>query len=221
MTPAVAPAQHAPIVFASQVEARERVVTLGALADVSVLPVDIRAPAAALRILKIPEDRDQIQVNEAQLRGRVAALAPALKPWLEGADNQVLIRYQRNIPVALRSRACVKMLEAVVANATPTPRSFSPAPCNGEVRKALWFDAHDKVMRARRALRVGEVLAAPATSALAGVSSGDPLVIEAKVGPVRVQRRLLALQPARPGENLFARTADGSVIAIPYPSADQ
>ncbi len=223
MAPSAAPppALDPPIPFETQVEVRDRVVTLDDLADLSRLPPEVRRQVGALPVFKMPVGREQVEASAGQLQMRVGALAPALQAWLTGPDHSVHVRYVPPKAPATTALTCVMAREAVAADAAPTPRSFMPAPCAGVITDALWFDARSGVVRARRALHPGDVLTVPPASAVAAVAPGDPLVIEATVGPVRVQRRVFALQPARPGEHLFARTSGGSVISIPYPSAGQ
>jgi hypothetical protein len=222
LVPNPAPAAETqPLPFASQVETRDRIVKLAALADLSAVPVGLRGEVEGLPVLMIPQGRAQVVVDASRLQSRVAALAPALKPWLTGQDHPVFIRYARPEAPAGPPAACVSVREPLPAGGTPTSRSFTPVPCTAAAADAFWFDARRGVVRTRQALRPGDVLRAPPKSDLAGVAAGDPLVVEARVGPVKVQRRVFALQSARPGERLFAKTADGAVISVPYPSTDQ
>ena len=214
------PPSPAALPFSPEVEVVTDLVRLSALADLSALPAALSRDVAELPVLRIPKDRDVVVVDADQLRARVAALAPELKPWLAGRnDGAIRIHYQRPALAAAREDACLKVVGPAAADTVVGFREVADAPCTESVVDGLWFDRTQGVMRARRDLKPGEILHAPPASALATVAPGDPMVLEVSVGPVKVQRRVEAVQAARPGQGLFARTADGAVISIPAPMA--
>ncbi len=215
---AVPPPLNAPLRFATEAQAHGDLVRLGALADLSVLPAALGREVADLPVLRISRDRNEIVVKAKVLRARVAALAPELKPWLAEQEGAVRIRYDRPTTDVSRPEACVKVVGAAPTDGVVSFRNVVAAPCAAGALDGLWFDRASGVMRARRALAPGEIVRSPPASALAAIAPGDSLVIEARVGPVRVQRRVEALQPARQGEGLFVRTADGAVVSIPAPT---
>jgi flagella basal body P-ring formation protein FlgA len=60
-------------------------------------------------------------------------------------------------------------------------------------------------------------------SALAGVTTadlgytvkpGDRLFLIVRIGDVRIERDVEAVQPARPGQRLFVRTREGQLISV-------
>ena len=47
------------------------------------------------------------------------------------------------------------------------------------------------------------------------MDSGDRLTLISAVGPVRVERQVVALQAGRAGGRVFVRDAEGQVVAAP------
>ena len=53
-----------------------------------------------------------------------------------------------------------------------------------------------------------------ADAAAPRVSAGDSLTLEVRVGPVKVEREVRALQSGWPGRRLFVRTPEGAVLSV-------
>ncbi len=51
------------------------------------------------------------------------------------------------------------------------------------------------------------------------VLPGDTLSLVVFSGSARIERKVEALQAARPGEHLFVRAADGDVLSVQYERA--
>jgi hypothetical protein len=217
MFPPAFAAPASPMLFAPTIAVTDRVVALGQLADLSVLPAPLREQVQGLTVLKLRRDRVGMRIPVAALNRRIGGLAPALKPWLPASEGELEVRYAGPSRSTAALAPCVRVAEEVPVDGVPTAKSFLAAPCLGAVSPALWFDRRTGVLRAARALKLGEILQAPARDIVASVAPGQSLLIEATVGPVRVQRRVEAIQPARPGQRLFARTTDGAVLSIPFP----
>jgi hypothetical protein len=47
-----------------------------------------------------------------------------------------------------------------------------------------------------------------------GIAKGAPVVVRFVAGPFQIERAATALQPAKAGERLFVRTADGEALAV-------
>ena len=48
------------------------------------------------------------------------------------------------------------------------------------------------------------------------VHPGEMLSLIVATGAVRIERRVEAMQPARPGQRLFVKSADGQVLSVRY-----
>jgi hypothetical protein len=53
-----------------------------------------------------------------------------------------------------------------------------------------------------------------------GLDKGDAVTIQIAAGPFQIERETIALQPAKPGERLFVKTADGDALAVQCAGAD-
>lgn len=83
----VAVASPTPFVFRDKVEIRGEYVTLGAVADLGVLPPELRGRAETLSLLKIqPHSRD-LSISHERLASRARSLMPALAAWLPPASS--------------------------------------------------------------------------------------------------------------------------------------
>ena len=47
------------------------------------------------------------------------------------------------------------------------------------------------------------------------IDPGEALTLVSSVGPVRIQRKVIALQPGRDGRRVFVRDEDGQVLSVP------
>lgn len=116
------------------------------------------------------------------------------------------------ISAAPQPAACMATTRAIPAGGTVSRSDFTPAACT-EAPATLRYDARLKAARAGRALEAGETVAALPGFALPAVRSGETLHVRTQIGPVVVDREVVALQPGQPGGRIFVRTADGEVFA--------
>ncbi len=59
-------------------------VTLGSVADIQNLPVELRKDAEQLKLYRLAKGQRETRLGHAQLASRARALFPALSPWLSG-----------------------------------------------------------------------------------------------------------------------------------------
>lgn len=110
------------------------------------------------------------------------------------------------------SPACVRLERPLAAGDTPTPQDLSPAPC-GEALAALVYDQASGLARARRDLAQGQILRAPPSAMLARVRKGQTLRLRALVGPVMIERQVVAVRAAPAGRPVWVRGEDGVAFA--------
>lgn len=121
--------------------------------------------------------------------------------------------------VAFESQAserCMSATRPLSAGSVPSAEDFVAANCDGRSQSAVRYDATMRTARLTRDLAPGDVIAEIPSSVMAAVSPGQKLYVNARVGPVLVQREVAALQPANPGQKLFVRAADGEVMTALY-----
>lgn len=111
---------------------------------------------------------------------------------------------------------CLAVLHPVSAGALAVRGDFADAPCDGAL-PAFRYDRAARTLRAGRDLAPGERVRGPA-SLLSVVRPGDHLALRAHVGPVVVEREVEVVEPARAGEKIIVRGADGHVFSAPAPA---
>lgn len=113
--------------------------------------------------------------------------------------------------------ACLRALRPVAEGEPATIADFAPSPCV-EADSALIYDRSQRVARVRRAVTEGDVVrGSPAV--LAAVRPRQALRLQTRIGPVTVERDVEVVRPARGGERVLVRGADGRVFAAPAPGA--
>jgi len=113
--------------------------------------------------------------------------------------------------------ACLRAVRPVAAGAIAVRADFEAAPCAG-AGSALAYDRAARVARLRRGLEAGEVVRG-SRSALSAVRPGQNLTLQARVGQVAIEREVEVVRPARAGEQVIVRGADGRAFAAPAPGA--
>lgn len=216
------------VAFRPDAQVRSRDVRLGDVADLSNLPPELRARAAELPLLHLAAGAREIRVPQSLLTERARVQMPVLARYLPNSPTgEAAIRLDtaREEPAdrtIAPGELCMMVLNPIAAGGAPRAKDLQSAPC-GEIRpaRAFSFDRTARVARAVRALRPGETVAAIPPSSLAAVRPGDAYVVTARSGPVVVQRDVVAVQAARPGQPMFVKGADGEVFAAPAPTEVQ
>jgi len=113
--------------------------------------------------------------------------------------------------------ACLRALRAVTAGEVATAADFTAAPCE-RAGAALAYDRGLRVARLRRDVAAGEVVRG-SSSMLSAVRPGQSLTLQTRIGPVTVERKVEVVRPARGGERVLVKGADGRVFAAPAPVA--
>lgn len=215
------------VVFVDSAITHGREVRLGDIADVSALPADIRARAAVLVLAHVPPHQRQLRISAARLAERARARLPLLAGYLGSDDGRVVtVRFNgpeaSAPPRAAVSADCMRVVKPIAPGAAPIAGELEQANCGpAAIKRAFGYDPINHVARAVRSLSVGEVVAAPPASSIAAVRAGDSYTLTARSGPVAVQRRVVAVQPARAGEEMFVAGDDGQVFAAPQPNSPE
>lgn len=197
------------------VEARAAVVTFGEVVDVARLPATLRATAARLPIARFPAT-GRLVMTERQAIERARAQMPALAPFFgDAGDRRVVVRPAARAAPREAPPACLRLLRPVAGGMTPTRGDVAPVACPDDPPAgAFRYDVARRTVRALRDLVEGEVVTALPAFAIAAVRPGQALYLEARIGPVTVEREVRALQATRPGGRLFVRSAEGDVFPV-------
>jgi hypothetical protein len=112
---------------------------------------------------------------------------------------------------------CLKVLAPVAAHAAPRPEAFAPVACPQPAPASVYrYDAVYASTMTARALVPGEIVRAFPEFKTRMVRPGDKLVLIGASGGVRIERDVVAIQAARPGQRLFVQASDGKLISVRY-----
>ena len=210
-----------PIVFRKAAAVSGPAIRLGDVSELAALPAPLRHRAKALVLARWPQGRAAVTIDQRDLANRARLMMPVLGYWLP-SDVRGSIELRSVRPLApsrlpAEQAGCFQVQAPVEAGAIVDIASFRRVTCgDAHPRKAFRYDQAQRSVRASRMLGVGETVTALPDQLLANVIPGMPIYLTARVGPVTIERRLEALQSARPGQNLFARTVNGEIVSVPF-----
>jgi hypothetical protein len=125
-----------------------------------------------------------------------------------------------NAALAESRAVCLISTAAIPQNSVPRSDEFSPAPCGkDEIQAAFRYDRSSGVSRLARDLAAGDVVERFPEYGADMVLPGQHLKLVVKIGNVRVERQVEALQRARPGERLFVEGGDGQILSVRFESS--
>jgi hypothetical protein len=120
----------------------------------------------------------------------------------------------------LHPAQCLAALKPLPAHAIPADAAFRQVDCPASgVGRAFAYDAVASVSRVSHAIAAGDIVARYPEFGARMVLPGDTLSLVVVSGSTRIERKVEALQAARPGERLFVRAADGDVLSVQYERA--
>lgn len=115
------------------------------------------------------------------------------------------------------AQTCLRTLQAEHQDSIPQSSAFEPVRCDGSrVMAAFRYDRSLGATKIARDLAVGEVVETYPEYGGRIVLPGQVLTLVVDRGIVRVERDVTALQEARPGQNLFVRSADGEILSVRF-----
>ena len=196
-------------------------IVLGEVADLSRLPRALHDRAADLVIASFRPTQTTMALPARRIALRARALMPALAPWFPDAPGQPVEIHRSVRPTETKSTApaCQRLTRFVPSGSPAAARDLEPVACDGEHRETPWrYEPGLRAARMLRDLHPGEIIAAIPAFALARVRPGERLFVSSRLGAVRVEREVRAVQPGHAGGWLFVRSADGAVFPAPTPS---
>lgn len=209
---AAGPPPAAMLVEADEILLTPREVRLGDLVRApggAALDADLAGRVVAV----VPRGQQSLTLPRAALAGLLRRAAPGLR--LAGPDRPgaILLRLAP-APGARDGRGCLALVAAVPRGAPIAAGEAETVACDPARRAApLAFDARAGLVRAAGDLPAGAYLGRLALGPRPAVVRGARLTLVAAVGPVRIEREVIALQDGRSDRRLFVRDGDGQVFA--------
>lgn len=117
---------------------------------------------------------------------------------------------------------CLRALAPFAVGDVADAAKFEPADCVGENASPTFrYDVSAHLARLARPVAAGEIVPAYPQYDARAVHAGGKLHLVILAGPVRVEREVEAIQPAKPGQRLFVRAGDGAILSVTYAGAGQ
>jgi hypothetical protein len=193
------------LVPAGEIELTDRSVRIG---DV-VRRGDLDAALAERTIATLPPGRDSVTIERSALAGLLRRAVPGFR--VESADEGTVAL--RAAAAERADRRCLELINPVAAGAIIDAEDVVAIECrDGEGAVGIAYDRIAAAPRAAADLAAGHYLGRVVLGPAGGADAGAALTLASTIGPVRIERRVVALQPARQGGRLFVRTEDGEVL---------
>ena len=169
-----------------------------------------RQRIGALVIARLPHGVRAITFSHEAVAGLVRRAAPGLQPRLSRGE----MRFIDQSAVVRRRSACTELTRSVAKGGTLSPQDLVSSDCVSADNAGLRFEPHNNIVRASRNLNAGEKLGRLVVQPPPEVEAGSELTMVTRAGPVRIERRVVALQTGRSGRRLFVRDRDGNVTGV-------
>lgn len=190
----------------------ERTIRLNDIVALDCLSAPDRERLGALSIARLPHGRERMTLHADALDNLVARRAP----MLGHIETDPARRFTFQAP-AQRGAAssCFAAAADIAEGAALASRDLVESPCAPATASALAFDTRTGLTHATREIDAGEIVGRVGGFREPAIVKGQTLNIETRVGPVRIERRVTALQTAAEGEPFFVKGANGEVLVAP------
>ena len=112
---------------------------------------------------------------------------------------------------------CLQALAPLAQGAIPRSEQFAIVACPpARADAAFHDDSASHATTLARAIAPGEIVAAYPEYGVDMIHPGQSLRLVVVAGAARIERQVEALQPARPGQRLFVKGADGEILSVRY-----
>jgi hypothetical protein len=139
---------------------------------------------------------------------------------LAGAPQHAFATLAKDVVVAREAvpvtAGCLKALAPLDADSVPDSDKFEQADCTGKTEAAFRYDQVGGFTRAVRAISAGQIVPAYPEFSFDMVRPGQTLHLVVVTGATRVQRQVVAMQSARPGQRLFVKSSDGQILSVRF-----
>jgi hypothetical protein len=193
---------------------------LADVADLTTLPVHLCARASELVLARFALRDRSFGVRDSDIIAKAKARLPDLAPWLplpSGKVIRVSIQTQRaESGSAANDKGCVRAVRPIAAGAVPSRDDFDLVPCEAASPRSFRYEASLRTVRTVRAVAEGEVVRPWPDFGSDRIAAGQSLTLKAFIGPVSVEREVVAAQSALPGQHVFVRNSDGAVQSVRY-----
>ncbi|WP_444854797.1 flagella basal body P-ring formation protein FlgA [Sphingosinicella sp.] len=190
----------------------DRRVRLGDVAQVSGTE---RASEFESRVIAmLPAARRSVTLQRAALADLIRRAVPGLA--VRGGPDALVIRRDRQL-LQSADAGCFVLTSPVASGAMLRSSDLTATPCTGrgDDGALVRVDRAAGALRAAQSLPGGAYLGRLTLPSPPDVERGQALTVVSAVGPVRIERQVIALQNGRDGRRAFVRDAEGQIFAAP------
>jgi hypothetical protein len=190
----------------------ERTIRLGDVARAGDLSAASWAILAERPIARIPRNRTSFTISREGVAALVRRTIPGLA--LDGRALPETITFQLRERSIFTAPPCYGLSRAVAAGSLIEQDDIGPTPCApDQTASRVRYDRSVAALRAVVDLPEGSLLGRVVLPSESRIERGTGLTLVATIGPVRVEREVVAVQDGRAGRSMFVRDADGQVIS--------
>lgn len=170
------------------------------------------SPDGSAVVASLPRGMHRIELTEERRRALLRNRFPGGRYALLHRGTLAIER-EAGTDQAAAPGTCFAARADIAAGSAIVRNALEQVSCSRDAAGAwLTHDARSRTLFARADIPAGTYLGRIRPGAAAGVAAGARLVFRSSEGPVTIEREATALQPARAGRPLFARTEDGEVL---------
>lgn len=177
------------------------------------LLADARIRNATIAV--VPTGRAHVRLTRTGLANLVHRRVPALALMHDADASLVTVRAPNEISWA-HAAPCFAAAGPIADGDALTGADIAPTACAANnTSSPIRFDRVYGVATADGAIAAGAYLGHLSVPEHRRPNDGDALTVVTTSGPARIERQVVAAQPASRGHFLFVRDADGHVFAVP------
>ncbi|TPW04676.1 MAG: hypothetical protein FD124_2504 [Alphaproteobacteria bacterium] len=177
---------------------------------------DDRDRIGSLVVAALPSARKEMELSAGAAADLVRRRAPGLGALARDPAAMLRLRAADIVPVASsQPRGCGTVTRAIAVGEMIRATDVDWDACDGaHARAQAFLDSRYGLAMAASTIRPGDTLAPGFRGRLVSIRAGERVRVVFKVGPVRVEREAVAVRPARIGQAVTVRDADGGVFAV-------
>ncbi len=211
------------IKFFASAKAKDGILRLQDIADVSFLPVMWRASAAELVLARMNMKQEEFSVTTAQLAREARRQLPGISAWVTGSVHET-VRIQvvkstassKEISPNVKVSKCLKLVQPVAKGAAFSCHDLQVVSCPQNVAQihSAYFDRDTHLARARSDMQQGYVLLPISPQTLAEARRKDKVAIVVQSGGLIVTRSASVLSDTARGNQIILSGSDGLPFVI-------
>ncbi|WP_371395866.1 hypothetical protein [Fretibacter rubidus] len=115
-----------------------------------------------------------------------------------------------------RTFSCYELMGFVPEGTALTRENLRPVSCDAKREKiALRYDKPTRLVRTIANANAGQYLGRVSVPKTMFADKGDPLTLQVIIGPVKIEKKVWALQPAHAADKIFVKDREGTVLRVP------